>query len=259
MPRFFRPAPDAGPGSPPPARPAPSACPGIDWNEAAIEAGLAMLERYSGEFLGFPEQGGAKQYGYGNPYFSWVDAAVAHSFVRERRFSKIVEVGSGFSTRVLRGALDSNGAGELVSIDPNPRAEIAGIAHEHLAVPVQSLPLEFFAALPPDSLLFIDSSHKATYGSDVSYLLLDVLPALAPGVTIQVHDIFLPEEYPEVWHAWDYSEQYVLQGLLAHSTAFRVLWPGRHVMLTRWPALERFFPAALVGLHCSFWIERTKS
>jgi methyltransferase family protein len=244
------------PPTAPPDRPARFDCVGIDWNATAIDAGLIALERRQHEYALFPKAVEGAAYGYDNPYFSLVDAAVTHTFVRERRFSVIVEVGSGFSSRVLRGGLDQNGSGSLVSIDPVPRSSVLGIAHEHMSVPVQSLPLSYFKALPEDALLFIDSSHKATYGSDVVFLLLSVLPILRPGVMVHVHDIFLPEEYPSAWHDWAYSEQYVLHGLLAFSSVFSVVWPGHYVALTRPRVLARFFPEELIGLHCSFWIQR---
>jgi Methyltransferase domain len=245
--------------SSPPAEVPPYACAGIDWNEPAIASGLEVLERYEAEYASFPEQPGGPdaRYHHANPFFSLVDAAVAHSFVRDKRFSRIVEVGSGFSSRVLRSALDLNGSGHLLCIDPSPRAPLAGIAHEHRALPVQKVPLSFFAELPPDSLLFIDSSHQAAQGSDVTFLLLSVLPILPGGVVVHVHDIFLPEDYPLAWHDWGYSEQYVLQALLSYSSAFSVLWPGRYVTRTRPREMELFFPQSLLGLHCSFWLQRT--
>ncbi len=248
----------APPPVPPPAPPSPprSPCVGIDWNEGAIDDGFALLERYRDEFLPFPAEPSGSAYGYANPYFSLVDAALTHCFVRSRRFSRVVEIGSGFSSRVLRGAIDLNRHGHLTCIDPEPRAAVSNVAHEFLPRKVQEIPLAFFTDLPEDSLVFIDSSHQATYGSEVTDLFLSVVPLLRPGVVVQVHDIFFPDEYPAAWHDWGYSEQYLLQALLTYSEAFSVLWPGRHVMRTRWAALEEYFPADLIGLYCSFWFRR---
>ena len=57
------------------------------------------------------------------------------------------------------------------------------------------------------------------------FLYEDALPALAPGVHIHVHDIFLPHDYPQSWaveqnRSW--NEQYLVQALLMYTTAFRV-------------------------------------
>ena len=52
-------------------------------------------------------------------------------------------------------------------------------------------------------------------GTDVDRLFLDVLPRLASGVLIHVHDIFLPEGYPPDWIWRGYNEQIVVGALLA--------------------------------------------
>jgi hypothetical protein len=36
-------------------------------------------------------------------------------------------------------------------------------------------------------------------GSDVQYEILSILPRLAEGVLVHLHDIFLPGEYPKHW------------------------------------------------------------
>ena len=64
-------------------------------------------------------------YHYCNGYFESCDAEVAYSMVREWKPRRIIEIGSGFSTRAmaqaLRVNLELNGiAGELLTIDPYP-------------------------------------------------------------------------------------------------------------------------------------------
>jgi hypothetical protein len=46
--------------------------------------------------------------------------------------------------------------------------------------------------------------------SDVCVFFLDIVPRLAPGVLLHLHDIFLPYDYPPVWYERYYSEQYLL-------------------------------------------------
>ena len=48
-------------------------------------------------------------------------------------------------------------------------------------------------------ILFIDSSHVVSYGSDTVYELTAILPILKPGVLVHIHDIFLPYDYPSDW------------------------------------------------------------
>ncbi len=74
-------------------------------------------------------------------------------------------------------------------------------------------------------MLFIDSSHTVKTGGDVVFLFQEVLPRLAPGVVVHVHDIFLPADYPQEWvfggRAW--NEQYLVRGFLAFNSAFWIL------------------------------------
>jgi hypothetical protein len=94
-----------------------------------------------------------------------------------------------------------------------------------LELKVQDVQLAEFARLQAGDILFIDSSHVAKTGSDVLHLYFEVLPRLAPGVRIHVHDIFLPFDYPRRWvldenRSW--NEQYLLRALLMYSSRFKV-------------------------------------
>lgn len=226
-------------------------CAGIDWNEAEADRFLSESLRELEPIPGYDPD---------NPFFGLVDAAVCHSLLRERRPSLVVEVGSGNSSRVIRAALDRNGEGRLVCVDPEPRRDLSGVCHEHRRMPVQEVPLEELRSLPAGAVLFIDSSHRAGVGSDVNFLFLEVVPALASGVVVHVHDIYLPEDYPAGWNVdrgFLYTEQYLLHALLCHSPAFEVLWPGRQMVRERPAELAaRLGPVADLERHCSFWFRR---
>ena len=90
---------------------------------------------------------------------------------------------------------------------------------------VQRVSIEEFASLEAGDFLFIDSSHVAKTGSDVNRIYFEVLPTLAPGVHIHIHDIFLPNEYPQSWvvdenRSW--NEQYLVRALLMYTKGFRI-------------------------------------
>ena len=110
--------------------------------------------------------------------------------MRERKPQRIVEVGSGHSTRVLSRAL--GGVGEIVAIDPAPRADIIDLPGVRV-VPstLQAAPLELFDGLRAGDALFIDSSHILMPGSDVDILLNRVLPTPA-GRRAGAHPRHLP-------------------------------------------------------------------
>ncbi len=139
---------------------------------------------------------------------------------------RIVEVGSGYSTRIMRQALkDTNAACEITAIDPAPRAEIAAVADRVIRANVVGVDEAPFRALGAGDILFIDGSHYAFNGTDTPFLLLEVLPSLRPGVVVHVHDIFLPYEYDALFTARSYNEQYVLAGLLLGGGMLRVEIP----------------------------------
>jgi predicted O-methyltransferase YrrM len=150
-------------------------------------------------------------------WFPRLDAAAAYAIVRMTRPRRIVEVGSGHSTRFLaRAAADGALDTEITSIDPQPRAPIPAVVH-WVQKPVQACPLALFESLAPNDILFIDSSHQVKPGSDVQFLLDEALPRLASGVRVHFHDIFLPDDYPPQWAWRRYNEQQALAGLLADS------------------------------------------
>jgi hypothetical protein len=192
-------------------------------------------------------------YHYGNGYFESCDAEVAYCMVRRWKPSRIVEIGSGYSSRILATALRANIAkdgiaGELITVDPSPeRLPSAGLGDvaTAIAAPVQHLDTNLFLSLQPDDVLFIDSSHVVSVGSDVVHEFLQILPKLRPGVLVHMHDIFLPLEYPReavLKNLWFWSEQYLLQAFLSFNTHFEVLWSAS-AMQSEYPdVLEQCFP-----------------
>ena len=73
-------------------------------------------------------------------------------------------------------------------------------------------------------MLFIDSSHSVKTGSDVNFLLLEVLPNLKPGVLVHLHDIYLPYVFPRnvLEHFFDLQETALLLALLKGNRGLRV-------------------------------------
>ncbi len=238
-------------------------CAGIDWNLPQIEAILqGPLADFADEVNALPARPGpgGQSFFSENPYFGFVDAAICYALVRARKPSLVFEVGSGFSSRLIRLALERNATGRLVCVDPAPRADLEQVADEHLAVRIETLPPDRIRELPADAVLFIDSSHRAGTGSDVNHLFLEILPGLPPGILVHVHDIFLPEDYPRSWNierGFYYSEQYLLHALLCFSRGFRIVWPGRWILRNRPDDLARHLrPGEDLERHCSFWFER---
>jgi predicted O-methyltransferase YrrM len=228
---------------------------------------LSALSPYVGN-IDYPVDAanGSARYFYNNGMFPVLDAEFLYAFLCHIRPKRVVEVGSGYSSLVMAD-VNCREMGENMSItciEPYPRdflrAGTRGISRL-LEQRVESVGMGSFNELVAGDVLFIDSSHVIKTGNDVNFLYLEVLPALNPGVYVHIHDIFLPDEYPEPWvvdegRAW--NEQYFLHAFLLFNNAFRVIWSAHH-MHTRFPeAVAKVFPRApVLGGGGSFWIQRT--
>jgi hypothetical protein len=122
-----------------------------------------------------------------------------------------MEVGSGNSTLYVKAALLHEGRDtRIVSIDPQPRADVDKVCDEVFRQNVEDIDLAVFDRLEAGDVLFIDNSHRSFMNSDVTVCMLDIIPRLKPGVLIGVHDIFLPFDYFQTWNERGYNEQYLL-------------------------------------------------
>ena len=165
-------------------------------------------------------------------WFPRLDAAAAYAVVRATKPRRIVEVGSGHSTRFMARAVADGGLDtRITAIDPQPRASIEALPIDWLRVPVQRVPA--FPALGAGDILFIDSSHQLTPGSDVDFLLNAVLPLIPAGVRVHFHDIFIPDDYPAHWGWRRYNEQAAV-GSLIEANIFTVDFAS-HALVTRSP------------------------
>jgi SAM-dependent methyltransferase len=179
---------------------------------ASIEACSADLLRIGAEAPPAPR--------WTQDWFPRLDAAAAYAIVRATRPRRIVEVGCGHSTRFLARAVADGGLDTaIIAIDPSPRASLRGLHISFLRKHVQDVERKVFASLQRDDILFIDSSHQLKPGSDVEFLFKRVLAALASGVRVHFHDIFLPDDYPAHWAWRRYNEQEAVARLLANGYA----------------------------------------
>jgi predicted O-methyltransferase YrrM len=189
------------------------------------------------------------RYCYENPFFTYADAAVLHALLRHLRPRRVIEVGSGYSSAVMLDTRDRHPEvrPEFVFVEPHPDRlhSLLTPADRGTCTVVESrvqwVPVDEFRTLGDGDVLFIDSSHVSKIGSDVNYLVFQVLPALRPGVWVHVHDIFWPFEYPKAWYdlGWAWNEAYLLRAFLQYNAAFEV-----RLFLSY---LESEFPKELAG------------
>lgn len=232
--------------------------------EAAVadfREALALLETYRADLLAIPAQAKPPAPRWQQDWFAPLDAAMLYAFIRARRPARLVEIGCGHSTRFAAQAIsDGRLATHHVAIDPAPRAEIGALRIDLQKCVLAEADLGIFGTLRAGDMLFIDSSHILMPGTDVDQLFNRVLPMLAPGVIVHVHDIFLPDDYPRAWAWRGYNEQSALLPFL-NGNAFRLLFAS-HYVTTRMAASLAATPLADLPHHVSaapatsFWLER---
>lgn len=226
--------------------------------EALFESRSAAFEKVIDLIDGHAPALEAKRSLLDQSWFPSLDAAAAYALVRDRKPQHVVEVGSGHSTRVLAKAL--GGVGEILAIDPAPRADIAGLPGVQV-VPstVQAAPPGIFDRLGPGDILFIDSSHILMPGSDVDLLLNRVLPDLPSGVLVHIHDIFLPFDYPPIWGWRAYNEQQGVLPLLttgAYEPVFSSVWVRQKLGDRLARSVVARLPAPSEAMSTSLWLEK---
>jgi hypothetical protein len=194
-----------------------------------------------------------------NGQYPTPDAEIYAATIADRRPGLIVEIGAGFSTIVARRTIAELGLDtRLVVVDPEPRTDVAPVADDVLSSRIEEVDTGRLE-LGRDSLLFVDSSHVVRPGGDVPLIFCRLIPELPAGVTVHVHDVFLPYDYPDAYRRRLYAEAYVLWALLADSPRYRVTL-ATHQMTRTQPALMRAVFGEIVGTDdryygASFWFD----
>jgi hypothetical protein len=227
--------------------------------EAARPAFAALARHLEAHGDAFARFGGAAPAPrFEQEWFPGLDAAALYTLVRDRRPRRLVEIGSGHSTRVgARAIADGGLATELIAVDPAPRAALAGLPVLWRRAPVQAIEPTLVDALAADDILFVDSSHLLLDGSDVAFVFTELLPRLRAGVLLHVHDVFLPEPYPRAWAWRGYNEQAAVAGLLTggFELVFASRWVRHHAGDLLGP-VARGLPVPGGALETSLWLRR---
>jgi hypothetical protein len=241
---------------------------GVNVDIPRMRETMRLLASHHGKFPFSREPQPPWRFHWDNEYFSAHDASVLFSMLLAFRPKRVIEVGCGYSSCLL---LDTNemffdGAMSLTLIDPfldevSALFGTKGAAGARLyPQKLQDVPLEIFAELEANDILFIDSSHVSKTGSDVNYYLFRVLPLLKPGVLIHVHDIHWPFEYPEVWvfeekHSW--NEAYIVHAFLQYNASFEILYWSNFVFSNLLEELRSLMPVCAENGGGSLWLRRT--
>lgn len=203
-----------------------------------------------------------------NEAYESIDAELLYAMVRAKKPKRVLELGSGYTTLLISDACRRNAgdgvATEHIAFDPYPRPHVIGeeppATTRFEPVSATDIPLAMFGELGSGDILFVDTTHTVKLGSDVNYIVLDILPVLAPGVYVHFHDIFLPWEYPRHWleqMQYFWSEQYLIQAFLAFNEEFEVLLPAQALAREHPDLVRRHIPSAADGPSpAAFWLRR---
>jgi hypothetical protein len=209
--------------------------PGIDFG---IDNQLELLRQlnYAEEFQRFVEDEksnpSAAAFRFEHKSFLSGDAEFLYQFIRHFKPQKIVEIGSGSSTKIARQALARNAEtgkmkSRLICIEPYEMPWLEDIGDiELIRSRVEGCDIDWSTYLKAGDLLFIDSSHIIRPQGDVLHEYLEIIPQLASGVFVHIHDIFSPRDYLDTWIRRDvkfWNEQYLLEAVLGNSTRYQVI------------------------------------
>lgn len=204
--------------------------PGINFN---LKHQLGFLENFTfkeeleSDYL----QSGSSIFNFelGNGAFEAGDFETLYQFCRTTKPKRVIEIGSGHSTKVLAWALKNNREkdkvdSEHICIEPYENPWLSRLPVKVLREKVEDIDISFFKSLKSGDLLFIDSSHVIRPQGDVLYEYLQIIPTLNKGVNVHVHDIFSPRDYLESFikeFGFMWNEQYLLEALLSNDSRYK--------------------------------------
>jgi len=208
--------------------------PGIDLNEDGQLRLLSSLS-YSNELLALDLTQRSTNLGsfcINNGSFESGDAEFLYQLIRSLKPSKIIEIGSGHSTKIARLALQKNILETKKNyshtcIEPYEQAWLKDLPDITLRRElIENCSVDWTQELNAGDLLFVDSSHIIRPQGDVLKEYLEIFPLLKSGVYVHVHDIFTPKDYLKSWIVNDvkfWNEQYLLEALLANTNRYEVV------------------------------------
>ena len=240
--------------------------------DLGVEAAIRLLtERLAPYIREFERPADRPGYAFASGSYAIFDAELLYAMVRWLKPRVLVEFGSGASSHFIQMAARRNvGDGRQLDhriIDPYPfTASPLGSVDGPVATALRAEDVD--PALVADLLhegdvLFVDTTHTVKTGGDVDHIISAVIPRLAPGVWVHIHDVFLPYEYPRAWvvdgrRLW--AEQYLVQAFLAFNSAFRVRFPAMAVSRAAPDTVAELIPGfSLAARPGAFWMERVRS
>jgi predicted O-methyltransferase YrrM len=244
--------------------------PGLDLN---VDGQLEFLSRFrfQDELRDFPRERTAKrEFFYDNVSFGPGDAEYLYSLIRLVKPRRIIEIGCGSSTLMIRNAVNRNRAEDPAfdcdhtCIEPYENPWLEELEVKLIRRRLEELPASEFDSLDENDILFIDTSHVIRPGGEVLYAYLDILPRIKPGVFVHIHDIFTPFDYPDQWmrhfvRFW--NEQYLFEAFLSGNPNFVTVGTLFYLSQRHSEEVAEKLPILASTNYyqpTSFWIQRRK-
>jgi hypothetical protein len=228
---------------------------------------LKMIDMYP-EFDWSEHRIPGRRFHFAQAWYAQADSICLYSMLRLFRPRRVVEIGSGFTSALMLDVNDRflGGHTQLTCVDPYPdRLDLLLSRDDKRQIRiirdrVQDAPGNIFTELGNDDFLFIDSSHVSKIGSDVNYLVFEVLPNLPIGVFVHFHDVFWPFEYPAKWIAEgrSWNEAYLLRAFLTFNESFEIAFWVPFAALRWRDIIKERMPAYLIDTGAAIWIRRTR-
>lgn len=239
---------------------------GIDLNEAEQ---IRLLEEFIAYYKKQPfsaEKKHGLRYYFENSMYLYSDAIFLFCMMLHTKPKNVVEVGSGFSSCLMLDTNDLflNRSVQFTFIEPFPERLLSALKPDEtkqvnlVKKRVQDIPLKLFTDLSAGDILFIDSSHVAKTGSDINYIIFEILPRLRSGVYIHFHDIYYPFEYPKslVYAGYTFNEAYVLRAFLTFNIEFKIVLFNTFLEEFHQGFFEENMPLCLLNRGASLWITK---
>jgi len=187
-----------------------------------------------------------------NGSFGPGDAEFLFNLLRYLKPVRVVEIGCGSSTKIISAALQLNKAEQSFSpshtcIEPYEQPWLDKFPNIRIERrKIEEMDLDWLEKLSAGDLLFIDSSHIIRPQGDVLHEYLSIIPSLASGVFVHVHDIFSPRDYPDAWIRENISfwnEQYLLEASLSNNAGYEIVAALNYLKHASYDSLKRICPS----------------
>jgi predicted O-methyltransferase YrrM len=239
---------------------------GINLNKEGQHALLSEYVHFYDDIPFSEQKTSSCRYYYKNSMFGYSDAIFLYSFLRKHKPKRIIEVGSGFSSAVMLDTIDScfSEKPEMTFIEPYPERLISLFREKDkeqvrlIDRKVQDVSPDLFLALKSGDLLFIDSSHVMKCGSDLQFLMFEILPRLQSGVFVHFHDVFYPFDYLSefLMDRIYWNEAYFLRAFLFYNSEWSIRFFNSYVNFMLGELIKEKMPLCAKDHGGSLYIQR---